>query len=107
MEGPFTVSAANTSGVLTLSGATFANTHAKGCVVLGYNEAVRQMYNDWVRSGVPGVCGVIDLATAAEVGSTPPFTQSPLFYSTASNPHMSAAGYAAIAERFASSFAGL
>lgn len=109
MEGPFTVTAANSStGQLTLQGGTsFANAHFINAPVFQYTEGMRQQYNQWVRSGPTGVDGVIDLALMAEAGSTPPNTQSPLWYTQAANAHLSAAGYAALAQHFASSFAGL
>jgi hypothetical protein len=106
MDGPFSVTAINGStGVMSLFGAVMAYPHPVGATVMFYNEGIRQLYNQWVRSGVPGTTGVVDLASVAEQGSVPAFTNSPMFFTN--NIHSSSpAGYAAMAERFASSFAG-
>jgi hypothetical protein len=107
MDGPFyVVGFDGTTGAMTLGSATAAHAHAHGATVMYYGEGVRQLYNQWVRCGVPGTTGVVDLASVAEQGSVPAFTNSPMFFTN--NIHSSSpAGYAAMAERFASSFAGV
>ena len=68
-EGPITLTAASGTATLTLSfsgGFTFANAHAAGAPVFATREGYRQLYNHWIRTGVPGTMATIDMAKATE-----------------------------------------
>ena len=122
-DGPFTVSGASgtASLALTLSGATAAYAHPVGTVVMSTAEGLRQAYNFWLRSGVPGFIGNIDLARVAEHGTggfmaattsddpvTPgPMHQSPLFYPYAANIHPTIGLYQAWAPIVAMALLGI
>lgn len=70
LDGPFTNgTAAEVTATLTLStntGGTAAQAHLIGDAVIGQNEGLRLLYNQWIRQHVIGTIGAFDLSEAVE-----------------------------------------
>jgi len=94
VQGPFPNAGSivpSGSGTLTLTfssntKAVTGNGFAVGDMVLMVNEYFRRTYNTWIRQGIPGVSGVVDLEYLSQLPSARPLCYTdPKWFSTSAN----------------------
>jgi len=111
-EGPCTITSVAGFPTLTITSFTFLNTHAVGEPVFATREGYRQQYNYWMRCGVPGTIGTIDMARVCEIpagAAALGVTQKhPYFYGDVDDIHPNTpAMYHAMAREFVVNVAGI